>query len=108
MMMSKRYNKFLFVEMEELIDIEIIDFDQKETLLEVALNPKSTLLDARKELEESDVAGFVFVNQKGVKIAEKSKTVEKTITNEKQLFIRFLAVDGKHHGQKGPSSSTSS
>jgi hypothetical protein len=38
--------------MEELFDVEIVDFDKKETLLEVALNPKSTLLDARKELEE--------------------------------------------------------
>jgi hypothetical protein len=60
MMMSKDIINFWSVEMEELFDVEIVDFDQKETLLEVALNPKSTLLDARKELEESDVAGICF------------------------------------------------
>jgi hypothetical protein len=81
--------------MEELIDVEIVDFDKKEALLEVALNPKSTLLDARKELEESEVVGFVFVNQNGVKIAEKSKTVEKAVTDERKMFIRFLAVEVK-------------
>lgn len=90
--------------MEELIDVEIVDFDKKETLLEVALNPKSTLLDARKELEESDVAGFVFVNQNGVKIAEKSKTVEKAVTDERKMFIRFIAVEVKPQEEKGPSS----
>ncbi len=61
--------------MEDSIDVEIVDYDKKKTLLGIELNPKSTLLDVRKELEESDVTKFIFVNEKGVKMAEKTKTV---------------------------------
>lgn len=49
--------------MEDSIDVEIVDYDKKKTLLGIELNPKSTLLDVRKELEESDITNFIFVNE---------------------------------------------